>query len=68
MDDYVEVSLKIMQVFHKSIRVVGPDGGSVFVGRSCIYGPDEQKLDQMSFPQEVNLRMFRWLAKKESLI
>jgi hypothetical protein len=67
MNEYIEVDLRVLRVYPNSIIVEGPDG-DVVIGRSCIYGPDEQDLEDLDVPDDVTLRVFRWLANKEGLL
>lgn len=68
-EDYVEVTVVLKAVRAKSILVSAVDDNTVqaWIGRSCIYGPDEAGLDKLRTPQETTIRMFRWVAQKEGL-
>jgi hypothetical protein len=69
-EDYVEVVVVLKTVREKSILVSAAEDRTVqaWIGRNCIYGPDEQGLERLRTPQETTIRMFRWVAEKEGLI
>jgi len=65
---YVLVEVNLLRVNPRSIIVTGADGVEVIVGRSCVHSADERQLDNLQTPQEVELRVFEWLARKENLL
>jgi len=69
-EDYVAVDVVLKAVREKSILVSAAEDPTVqaWIGRGCIFGPDDSGLDKLRTPQQTTIHIFRWLAQKEGLI
>lgn len=67
-DDYVTVTATLKARTRKAVLLATSDNldGS-WVPRSCIHGGDESKINDYAIGDEIELRMFEWIAEKESL-
>ena len=65
---YVLVSVKLVRVLPRSFIVEDSGGDEHVVGRSCVHGADEREVSRTAEGEEVEFRVFEWLARKENLI
>lgn len=67
-EDYVRIAAVLVRVNPRSFILRREDGDEVVVGRSCVNGCDEPAVADAIPGDEVELRVFRWLAEREGLI
>lgn len=47
--------------------VAEPDHAA-WIGRSCIHGADDMEIDACKIGDELDVRMFDWVARKEGFV
>ena len=69
-DTYVSVSVILRRRTSKAVLVSPTEDRSIeaWIPRSCIHGADERTLDGVDLGDEIMLRMWEWIADRESLI
>lgn len=68
-DSYVTVTATLKARSQKAILLSHDENlGGAWIARSCIHGADERKLDDYAIGDEVELRLFEWLAEKEGFV
>ncbi|HLY06120.1 MAG TPA: hypothetical protein VKR31_10260 [Rhizomicrobium sp.] len=66
-EQYVTIHARIIGRTNKAVRLQ-QEGETRWIPRSCIHGVDEQQIDSANVGQELDLRIFEWLAKREGLV
>lgn len=67
MAEYSKVDCIVLVVREKSVLIEVEGGHTAWIGRSCIHGGDEIRLDGSEHTQR-ELRIMTWLADKEGLL
>lgn len=63
-DTYVRVSGELEARTPKAVKISG-----AWIPRSCIHGADERLIDQHEIGgNEIELRMFEWIAERSGLL
>ena len=65
---YVRVTAELIRINPRSFIVKNSEGEEVVVGRSCVHGVDEQAVAASTVGDDVEFRVFEWLAEKEGLL
>jgi len=65
-DTYVTIDCIFIRCTEKAV-LIDVDGDEHWVPRSCIHGADERLLDQTNYGDEINLRVWEWLADRDGL-
>ena len=63
-DAYVKIDCLIVKVTPKAV-LIDVNGSEHWVPRSCIHGGDEIRLDALHVDDEVELKIFQWIAERE---
>ena len=64
---YAKIDCVIVRVTQKAV-LIDVNGHETWVGRSCIHGGDERRLDSLDPGDEVTLQIFQWLCENEGLL
>lgn len=67
-DKYVSISVKLVRINPRSFIVEDENGDEHVIGRSCVHGADEREIASTATGQDVEFRIFEWLANKENLV
>lgn len=62
-DTYVRVSGFLIARTTKAVKI-----NDDWIPRSCIHGADERLLDKHDIGDEIELRMFEWIAERSGLL
>lgn len=62
-DNYIRFSGELMA---RTVRAVNID--NLWIARACIHGADERNIDKHDIGDEIELRVFSWLAEREGLL
>ena len=65
-DTYAKIDCVFVRCTSKAVLITANEGEH-WIPRSCIHGADEQTLDDASYGDEINLRIFEWLADRDDL-
>ena len=65
---YVLIAVKLLRVLPRSFIVEDESGEEHVIGRSCVHGADEREIANTAVGEQVEFRVFEWLANKENLI
>ena len=66
-DTYITISCKFIRCTMLAV-LIDVDGDEHWIPRSCIHGADERLLDDTHCDDEINLRIFQWIAERDCLL
>lgn len=68
-DAYVGVTVILRARTAKGVKLspAADEDHSAWIARSCLHGADDSALDAVAIGDEISLRMFEWVARKEGL-
>lgn len=67
-ETYVTIQGVLKRINTNSFIIENPDEEECVVGRSCVHGADERRLNQSDIGNEIEIRIFAWLANKEGFV